>query len=475
MVYNLQTGDILRTVKPDALGLLWSVCLTEDDLHAVCHTSSHQVLVINIYSGELVTVIKKAVYLTEEIVNTKVSGGKIYVWTSRNWYLYSLQGEPLRSSSYTDDTKLPIIGVYPLPDTEDVLVLRKETNIVPSPEHFVKLSLNQEETELVPDLGLHSALVFTRGMRRLYTCVKMYRTDVVCLKYWDGAWEIDDMYINEDGIVLSLTLSPDETWLVASLSSMLSKLTDDDEYIVMPSPDKFTLWNLKTEKSYNLNLPQSVKNIPAKLSVNNDVCFTNGNHFLITKVRNIIYVFNVKRQELVNILDAHFERVINIITVINEKTNKFISSSIDRKIKVWNCRNISERVKPVDSLRQKIIGLSVAARAPYAVATTRKSVGLWNYESGELLWSRQTELVRPYSKAAISEDGDVVVAVDPPFVRLLGREVTDETSFKEEHARQVLVHEASFYLITHIEQAMKTSITQGEISSGIVAIDVQER
>jgi len=64
------------------------------------------------------------------------------------------------------------------------------------------------------------------------------------------------------------------------------------------------------------------------------VVFTKNNEFLVASVRKIIYVWDSLVGNLVKQLNAHFGRIVSLLAVTSDGSNKLVSSSIDRTIKV---------------------------------------------------------------------------------------------------------------------------------------------
>mgnify|MGYP001793275602 len=78
-----------------------------------------------------------------------------------------------------------------------------------------------------------------------------------------------------------------------------------------------------------------IRNIPNSNSLASLCLFSRRNEFLCAGVRKYIFVFDVKNGNLVKTLDAHFARVCGLMSVTApDRTNKLISASLDKTIKV---------------------------------------------------------------------------------------------------------------------------------------------
>ena len=80
---------------------------------------------------------------------------------------------------------------------------------------------------------------------------------------------------------------------------------------------------------------KGIRNIPNKSSLTGLCLFSRRNEFLCAGVRKYIFVWDGKNGNLVKTLDAHFARVCGLLSVTApDKTNKLVSSSLDKTIKV---------------------------------------------------------------------------------------------------------------------------------------------
>lgn len=102
---------------------------------------------------------------------------------------------------------------------------------------------------------------------------------------------------------------------------------------------------------------------------------------MIAAVRSKIYVYSTFSGSLAKTFDAHFGRIVSLLAV--HKTNRLISGSMDKTIKVWNLDNIMERVFPIDRMDKAIEAISLAAHCNLAATRTRNAIGIWNLNSGE--------------------------------------------------------------------------------------------
>lgn len=92
---------------------------------------------------------------------------------------------------------------------------------------------------------------------------------------------------------------------------------------------------------------------------------------MLTPVRQVLYIWETRTGTLINVLDAHFRRILRVKPVfvttnfaigdglyqeqqMDSSQHKFITASLDRSIKVWNLKFIRENVYSIDSHEKQI-------------------------------------------------------------------------------------------------------------------------
>ena len=86
-------------------------------------------------------------------------------------------------------------------------------------------------------------------------------------------------------------------------------------------------------------------------------------------------VYGVETEVLYKILNAHFQRIIEIKSLVVGNDNAVLTSSIDRSIKVWNLNYIFEKEQHIDKHELTIDSLSISTNAEIAVVVTRSCIG----------------------------------------------------------------------------------------------------
>ena len=109
----------------------------------------------------------------------------------------------------------------------------------------------------------------------------------------------------------------------------------------------------------------------SKNNFNNNVVFTKNNQFVVAAIRKSIHVWDTQTGNHIKALDSHFGRILSLVPVtVGDKLSKLVSSSIDRSIKVSDCRcqNFSVDLFPTYCLNH----LLPAARSHFQICPNKE-------------------------------------------------------------------------------------------------------
>jgi WD40 repeat protein len=177
-------------------------------------------------------------------------------------------------------------------------------------------------TPVIQPFQFHSAIALSSDRHTLYTCIAISDNDVTCYKRGKVRWRyIDTLSGNNTDPVFALTLSTDDHWLVATLAA------------------GHKVWSLlDTAQPRYLRLPEGVRNIPGKtcLPRGGGLVATTGNgRYVVSAVRQNLYVWELNTACLVKTLDAHFGRIMALQSITgSDNCCHVVSASIDKSIKV---------------------------------------------------------------------------------------------------------------------------------------------
>ncbi len=413
ILWDLSTGDVYRQVIPGIQGIIQNLCISPDDKTAIGYTNNNQIVVCFLMTGDF-SVFDIPVAPNDNIFGTCLTNTHFLAWTFKEWFFYSLEGK--QEAKQAIDKHSGMLIQMLLGDNNERYMLLKADKTIPGVETESDMTLSVVNGS-IEAFDFHSAIAVTKDCQTLYACIAISDEAVACYKHENGSWKYDRTLGDNIIKVFSLTLSYDENFLVGTVSLA------------------YKLWNLKTDKMLDLKLPQDVRNIPSKHQLTSLVVFTKNNMFCVAAVRRNIYVWDVKVGNLVKTLDAHFGRIIALVTV--PSVNTIISSSIDKTIKCWNFDNILEDVHPIFRHDKPIEAISLAPLAYIGATTTRNCVGIWNLENGQLLKtlanSAHSSIV---THAVITADGQFVVSAESGHI--LFWDVNQEKVLKSDPQREVL-------------------------------------
>ena len=86
-------------------------------------------------------------------------------------------------------------------------------------------------------------------------------------------------------------------------------------------------------------------------------------------------VWSVETGNVVKRLAAHFQRIVEMKSLVTGSDNCVLTSSIDRSIKVWNLDYIFEKEQHIDKHELTIDSVSISTSAQIAVVVTRSCIG----------------------------------------------------------------------------------------------------
>ncbi|KAH3716159.1 hypothetical protein DPMN_058878 [Dreissena polymorpha] len=386
IIFDLNTGEVFRTIAPGIEGIMQSLVVSDNDKYAAGFTNNNQVIVCNILTGEHVKIMPPLKEHKESAVSgTTMNNTHIVIWTLEEWFLYTVSGTFL--SRHTIEMNMPILSAEFGPDARVYIVVKS------GGANDSEMTLEMGDNSIEP-FEFHSAIAMTKDKQTLYTCIEISDNAVAVYKRDGDTWKYDRTLGDNYDVVFALNLSEDENYLVATI------------------PLGYKLWNLKTDVMVPLKLPHGTRNIPTKNQLSGLVVLTRNNHFVVAAVRKNVYVWDVKQGNMFKVLDAHFGRII-ALTAVTHGCNKVISSSIDKTIKVWNFDNILEDVHSIDRLEKPIETIDLASDIPFCVTTSRNCVGVWNLENGKLLKTfGTTTSTSVITEAVITGDGNYVCAAE---------------------------------------------------------------
>ena len=159
-------------------------------------------------------------------------------------------------------------------------------------------------------------------------------------------------------------------------------------------------------------LPNGIRNVGKKMNKSNNCVLSARNQYAIAGIRKVLYIWDVKTAQLVQSLDAHFARIIDVQPLTVGNWNTVVTSSIDRTVKVWNINYIFEKTHHIDRHELQIDSVSLTSSGGIAVTVTRGCIGIWNLLTGKLKSKLvDSALGAIITHAIVTSDGKYIIAV----------------------------------------------------------------
>merc|ERR1719273_1657889 len=204
--------------------------------------------------------------------------------------------------------------------------------------------------KMVETLDNCSVISWTGDKEKPEMALQTYKNGVAVSthEYRDGFWKRERDFEACDVEILMLELSKNEKWCCATILN------------------GFRLWSIYEEKCIALKLPNGVRNISKKFNNSNNIILSAGDKLAVSGIRQEIIVWDMDTGCLVKRLIAHFQRIVEIKSLVTETENAVLTSSIDRSIKVWNLDYIFEKEHHIDKHELTIDSLSISTSAQLA-------------------------------------------------------------------------------------------------------------
>ena len=109
--------------------------------------------------------------------------------------------------------------------------------------------------------------------------------------------------------------------------------------------------------------------------VSSSLILSDKDKLAVSGIRKELYIWTMDTLQLVKVIDAHFQRIIDIQPLIHRSENCVITSSIDKSIKVWNLDHIFEEDHPIEKHEITVEAVAVSTKTETVVTVTRNCIG----------------------------------------------------------------------------------------------------
>ena len=360
-VWDLQTGDIRREVHLDINGIVKYLRLTNDNITALGYTSKNQIITCNILNGER-SLWQNFPELSSDIVGLYEKDDILLIWTARTYILCNID-KTLLSQFNLHIQNESIVNVLPL--YEDVYCIVSISNAPDADMTTDKFSISFSNDD-------SNRLTFTNAY--VFSCHGFYvgnasnNAIIDYYKYSKSGWQLIETICNISEPIHVLHISHDEKYLAVTVTT------------------GYYLFNLPSRKMIRMQLPKSTINFFTRPRFQNLVAFSRRCEFLITAVKTSFFVFDVTIGNIVKVFEAHFARILCLLAVHVNMSNKIISTSSDTTIKVWDMDKIYNDAHQIDKHDKAIEQLLITDENTSIVfAVTHGHIGIWNTQTGRLL------------------------------------------------------------------------------------------
>ena len=393
ITFDVVTSDLARQVYPGVEGLMLDLELSADDKYAAAYTSNNQIILLNTLISEF-TVIENPFKAKNDgeqsgsVQGLKLLEGRLVVVGQTSWIVFDMFGKQISTGNIPLDYCIFSLKMLSL----ERLSIISWTGHGENPDMGVQSMVSGKWGS---HLTCHSAVVLNNAQNRAFLCHEKENFTVSCFKAVQENWEKAFSFeINMDKLLM-ISLSKDEKWCIGTIHK------------------GFKLWHVGGKRVKTLILPSSVRNVNKSFGVSYSLILSAEDKYAVAGIRKELYIWSLETEVLSKVLNAHFQRIIDICSLVQGKENSIITSSIDRSIKVWNLNYIFEEDHHIDKHELTIDSISISTKAGIAVTVTRSCVGIWDFRTGKLKFTlANTALGAIVTHAVVNDEGDHVAAAE---------------------------------------------------------------
>jgi len=388
ITFDVVTSDLARQVYPKVEGLMIGLELSQDNKFAAAYTNNNTTILLNTLIGEFF-IIKNPLGNEETVQGLVLLDTNLIIYGQQTWKIFDLKGNLVRKEGH--DMKGQIFTMK-MVETLDNYSIITWSGDVEEPNMY--LQTYKEKIPCNPLEG-HSSMIMTQKQTRAFICENQDNFTVTSLKYENGYWVKEREFEENLNPILMLELSKNEKWCYAATQK------------------GFKLWNVEDDRFVELRLPSGVRNISKNFNQSNNIVLSKGDLLAVSGIRQELIVWDMDNGALVKRLTAHFQRIVEIKSLVTGNENSVLTSSIDRSIKVWNLDYIFEKERHIDKHELTIDTVSISTSAQIAVVVTRSCIGIWDFMTGKLKFKlANSALGAIITHALVNEEGTHIVSAE---------------------------------------------------------------
>ena len=249
----------------------------------------------------------------------------------------------------------------------------------------------------VAPLEHHTTIAFAKNQKKVFVCdneenftVTSYKLDVD-----EKVWKREKIFEENTTRITMLELSKNEQWVIATLLN------------------GFKLWNVLDGRSQAIKLPKGMRNITKGFNISSSCILSRDDVYAVAGVRQELLIWDMNTGELIKSMTAHFQRIVEIKSLVVGTDNCVVTSSVDRSIKVWNLDYIFQSENHIDKHSLTIDSVSLSTKTRISVVVTRSCIGVWDFMTGRLKFTlSNSTLGAIITHALVTENGKYIVSAE---------------------------------------------------------------
>jgi WD40 repeat protein len=397
LMWDLSTGEVSRDIDPEIKGIMQSIIITIDDKFAITYTNYNEIIILNIISGEVDIIGPSDTNFESNIEGIALNLNKTHfiVWTSHEWIVFDVKqiNNPLvkKVLNHSDLIKMTIITIDFVNDFERHMIYKSEDN-----RFFLETVSNDKRFKLIEFSG-----GFSLNSRKTILFIGDKSGKISFLRRRKNKWSAQKLLSKED-------LQKGDELLAINIYN--------EKFLVGFYLRGFRIWTIDPISNNNiyLQLPAGVRNITLKpLKSPNAIIFTKHDQYAIAGIRKHLYIWSMQNGDLLKSLEAHYGRISQMKSLIVDELNAIVSASFDKSIRVWNVKNLFERVHTIDRMELSIDSISFSSAKNIAITVTRNCIGIWSLDSAKL-WTNlsDSKIGAIVTHALITDNGKYIISIE---------------------------------------------------------------
>ena len=375
ITFDVVTSDLARQVYPALEGLMVELELSQDNKFAAAYTNNNEIVLLNTLVSEFVKIENpfketesdvgsnrsEKTGVQEYSIKTEIQGlvlleGRLVIYSTRGWAVYDMNGAKLEEAKHPGPNcilKLQMLSLEHysviewsgMEEDDTSGIQRWMRNFIYVYFSGLQSVVDGKKSEYV---SCHGPIVINQTQTVAFLCDEPSNytvsrqvnfnsisvldeiNDLCRYEMTNGQWEREMMFQHNTAPLLMMSLSDKEQWAIGTCMR------------------GFKLWSVDGRQSKYLLLPHNVRNVNKKPGVSSGLVLSAKDKYAVSGIRKELYIWNMETEELSKVLYAHFQRIVDIKSLVVGRENSVITSSIDRSIKVWDLNYIFEEDHHID-------------------------------------------------------------------------------------------------------------------------------